>query len=55
MGVYRIKKEKKYACGCVVSRKLPTFVGELFDVRNPAESGNKNGCKVITNAFPKSG
>jgi hypothetical protein len=28
---------------------------ELFDVRNPAESGNKNGCQVITQLPEKLG
>jgi hypothetical protein len=40
--------KKKYTGGCVVPSELAIFAIELFDVRNPAESGNKNGCQIIT-------
>jgi hypothetical protein len=28
--------------------KITTFFIELFDVRNSAKSGNKNGCQIVT-------
>jgi hypothetical protein len=49
----RDTRKKKYAGVCVVPRKLPNFVTGLFDVRDPAESGNKNGCQVIAQVLSK--